>query len=197
MTVTLTVGYSEFATHLLGWAVMVTEKAEREHEAGYLNRALNIWLILQLGDPHIVIWKQAIHLRSCVWASPPSRKSKRDRGEALVPTHPSAGKGLSTSWGAFLLNSSLAGFPREMYLCTACHPQKIKLTTPPKHDQKTPRQYLLSPDCWSIYLNNTKEIMSAFRTKASALGKKDKELNIVYSQAGISVENSSGSKCPL
>lgn len=145
MTVTLTVGYSEFATHLLGWAVMVTEKAEREHEAGYLNHALNIWLILQLwGDPHIVIWKQAIHLRSCVWASPPSRKSKRDRGEALMPTHPSAGKGLSTSWGAFLLNSSLAGFPREIYLYTACHPQKAKKQTnkPPQTHQnmtkKTP-----------------------------------------------------------
>lgn len=137
------------------------------------------------------------NLRSCVWASPPSRKSKRDRGEALMPTHPSAGRGLSTSWGAFLLNSSLAGFPREIYLCTACHPQKNKPPpqNPPKPDQKNPRQYLLSPDCWSIYLNNTKEIMSAFRTKASALGKK--ELNIVHSQAGISVEKSSGSKCPL
>lgn len=56
MTLTLNVGDLKFATHLLRQAVMVTEKAERGHEAGYLHHALNSWLISQLrSDPHIVI----------------------------------------------------------------------------------------------------------------------------------------------
>lgn len=138
------VGYSGFATHLLRRTITVTEKVKRGHEAGCLHHALHIWLILQLGgDPHIVIWEQATHLRNSVWWSPPSRNSKGDGREALVPAHPSAGKGLSASWGAFPLNSSLSGFPREMYLYTACHchpPKKPKTPnqkTPPKPPDST------------------------------------------------------------
>lgn len=48
MTLNLNADDLEFATHFLRQTVMVTEKAERGHEAGYLHHALNSWLTLKL-----------------------------------------------------------------------------------------------------------------------------------------------------
>lgn len=57
----------------------------------------------------------------------PPAETPRDGGEeALNPAQFSAGKGLSAFWGAFPLNSSLAGFSREMCLYIAWYPQRKK-----------------------------------------------------------------------